>query len=336
LSTAVEIPQLRNSERLQFATCPQAWFWSYEWKLKPKTQKPALRFGSLVHSAMEQFYLPGLKRGPRPAVTFLKEYEAQLAEYGSMGVYDDDEWHEAGHLGVSLLEAYWDRYGKDDRWKVLATEIPFKVLVTDPKTGLQFYYVGVLDGLWLDRESGKRKDVWIADHKTTSDDPTKKSAALILDEQAGSYWSFGQDYMIEQGLIDPKLGLAGMMFNFIRKGKPDTRPQNEQGHYLNKDGTVSKKQPAPLFWREPVFRSEHDKEMCRKRIIAQARTMHYMRTDKLEVYKTPGVLHRPHCNWCDHKDMCEMHETGGDWQSLKKALYMNWDPYAQHEIYEDR
>src|ERR1044072_6419487 len=222
MPTAVpDVIQIRNSERQTSATCPQAWFWAYPGQLKAKDSTPALKFGTLVHTAMEKFYRPGIKRGPKPAVTFLKEYEKEVEATGKMGFRVDDEWHEAGHLGVSLLEMYYETYGKDERWHVLATEIPFRVLVTDPQTGLEFYYVGVLDGLWLDRQSGKRKDIWVADHKTTGDDPTKKSASLVLDEQAGSYWSFGVDYLIEQELIDARAGLTGMMFNFLRKGKPD-------------------------------------------------------------------------------------------------------------------
>lgn len=371
-STLVE---LRNSERSTFTQCPQKWEWAYVDRIKAKTPSPALRFGSLIHGALEEFYLPGIKRGPKPAETFQRLFEEDMKVNTKMGFRDEDgEWHEAGNLGTVMLEAYFDRYGKDDRWRVLATEIPFRVEVTDPETGRKFIYVGVIDGIWLDRESGKRRDIWVVDHKTTRDDPTLKGDALVLDEQTGSYWSYGVDYLIEQGILDSTKGLSGMMFNFLRKGKPDERPKNAAGQALNKPtkddiwiyfennglklpekttvegfmaavakkprhlkaieqlGAISKTQPAPLFHREPVWRAEYDKQMARDRIIAQARLMHYMRTGKFPVYKVPGTLHNPHCKWCEYRDMCEVHETGGDWQTMHKTLFKKWEPYAQHEV----
>lgn len=330
--------QLRNSERQAFSTCPQKWWWAYVENLKAKTPGPALRFGLLMHSAMEEFYRPGLKRGPAPAETFQRLYAEELKTQTKIGFRDEDgTWHEAGHMGTLMLEAYHDKYGRDDRWYVIATEMPFRVRVVDPQTGLVFFFVGVVDGLWRDRESGKRKDLWVVDHKSTKDDPTKKTKALILDEQAGSYWSYGVDYI--RAARPELLGdrdLTGMLFNFLRKGKPDERKRNAEGLCLNLDGSVSKKQPPTMFHREPVFRGEHDKEMVRRRIIADARQMHFLRRGKLEVVKQPGPLHNNYCSYCDFNDMCELHEAGEDWEIVKRMTLTTWDPYAQHEILEGR
>jgi hypothetical protein len=373
--TVTQEIQLRNSERQTFTTCPQKWEWAYVDRLKPRTQKPALRFGTLIHSALEAFYLPGLKRGPRPAETFERLFEADLKASYKMGIRDEDgTWHEMGDLGIAMLTAYFETYGKDSQWFVIGTEAPFRVPVTDPKTGLMFTFVGVVDGLWRDRASGKRKDLWVADHKTCKDDPTKKNKALILDEQSGSYWSYGVDYLRAKRILKPDQRLTGMLFNFLRKGMPDVRPKNAQGQALNKPtkevlqikyqdvfgkpapkkltvaelteaigpstaallGEVSKSQSSPLFHREPVFRDEFDGDMVRKRTVAQARVMHYMRTGKLEVYKVPGTLHSPHCNWCEFMDMCELHESGQDWRGFRDATMDTWEPYAQHEILEGR
>jgi hypothetical protein len=230
----VEI-ELRNSERQSFTTCPQQWDWGYNDRLKPKTPAPALRFGTLIHNSLEAFYIPGIKRGPIPADTFQKLYDKDLKKYAKMGFKDeDDQWYEAGVLGVAMLEAYFDKYGKDDRWRVLASEIPFRVPVVDEKTGITFTYVGVMDLVMLDRESGKRKDLWVWDHKTTKDDPSKKGDALVLDEQSGSYWSYGVDYLVQEEILRANQRLSGMMFNFLRKGMKDERPQNAAGQYLNK------------------------------------------------------------------------------------------------------
>lgn len=363
--------QVRNSERIALTTCPQKWWWAYEDRLKTLVPGPALRFGTLVHSALELYYQPGLKRGPHPRSTFERLYEETTAESYEMGFKDEDgTWHNMGELGAVLMDEYVDHYGEDNRWEVLSTEQAFRVPLTDPVSGLQFTFVGVIDLVMRDRASGKRKEVWLWDHKTCKDDPTKKAAALIMDEQSSSYWKYGVMWLREQGIIRPGTNLQGMWFNFLRKGMPDDRPRNKDGHYLNKPskdvlveaytrkfkeappkgatvadlshligpkraaqlGEVSKTQPAPLFHREPVYRGEYDGEMVHKRTLAQARMMHYLRTGKLELTKTPGTLHSPHCNWCEFRNMCELHETGGDWETVKKYEFSVWEPYAQHEI----
>ena len=325
--------QMRNSERIAYTTCPQKWWWAYEEKLKTPNPGPALKFGTLVHEALELYYQPGLKRGPHPRPTFERLYEETTAASYAQGFRDEDgTWHNMGDLGPVLLDAYIDLYGEDSRWSVIATEQAFRIPLTDPVSGLQFTFVGVVDLVMLDRASGKRKEVWMWDHKTTKDDPTKKTAALIMDEQSSSYWKYGVMWLKQQGIIKPGTNLQGMWFNFLRKGKPDERPKNHLGQCLNKDGSVSKQQPSPLFHREPVYRGAHDGEMVHKRTLAQARHMHYTRTGKMELTKTPGTLFQPHCNWCEFRSMCELHETGGDWETIKKFEFSVWDPYAQHEI----
>jgi hypothetical protein len=74
--------------------------------------------------------------------------------------------------------------------------------------------------------------------------------------------------------------------------------------------------------------------MARQRIADQAQQMRYMRKKKLPVYKVPGTLHNPYCTWCSFKDMCEIHETGGDWEAIKRSDFIQHDPYEQHAIYE--
>lgn len=325
------LPWVRTSERLTLNQCPQKWWWAYEDRLRGKSS-PALRFGTLVHSALEEFYQPGLKRGPKPAETFERLYDEEVkTALDQFGFRDeDDEWHNARELGVAMLEAYYDKYGKDNEWKVIATEQPFWQVVRSPVTGKPaFVYVGVVDGVWQRRTD---KTFWIVDHKTTSDDPTKKAAALVMDEQAGAYWTYGKDWLQANGFLGPKVRLEGMLYNFLRKGKPDERPKNAAGQSLNKDGTVSLRQPTPLFHREPVFRNEADGEMVRHRIWLQWRRMRSLRKDPDTVYKIPGTLHSPHCGWCEFRDMCEIHEAQGDWELIRDSMYRTYDPYEQHEI----
>jgi hypothetical protein len=246
----VEI-ELRNSERQSFTTCPQQWDWGYNDRLKPKTPAPALRFGTLIHNSLEAFYIPGIKRGPIPADTFQKLYDKDLKKYAKMGFKDeDDQWYEAGVLGVAMLEAYFDKYGER------------------PQNAA---------GQYLNK-------------------PTK--ADLLK-------------FAADTGKKPPKdKSFSSMTVDELCKRFGDSALQL---------GEISKTQPSPLFHREPVYRDEYDKGMARSRIIAQARMMHYMRTN-------------PHCKWCPYKDPCEIHEMGGDYKAIFKSMYETWEPYAQHEI----
>lgn len=230
-----EHPWIRTSERLELAKCPQAWEWAYVDRIKPVTAAPALRFGTLIHSALEAFYLRGLKRGPKPAETFEILYAQELKTQNVMGWYDEDgSWHEAGQLGVEMLNGYYDMYGDDNRWFVLAQEIPFHMPVYHPVSKrLLFTYVGVIDLVVRDRATPGTPTA-IVDHKTTKDDPTKKTEALVLDEQTGTYWSYGREWLLANGYLKAGTRLAGMYHNFLKKGKyEDDRPQNAKGLYLN-------------------------------------------------------------------------------------------------------
>lgn len=350
---------LRTSERSSFKRCRWAWDRGYNDLIKPQTAAPPLRFGSLVHKSLEKFYRPGVKRGPRPATTFLKLYEAELKEQTTFGFRDENgEWQDAGGLGVDMLEHYYETYGKDDEYEVVATEQPFQVPVFNDKGKIVFYYVGVLDGIWRHRPTRKLR---LVDHKTAKAISTNH---LALDEQAGAYWTYGAEWLLKKGLLKPKQRLDGIMYNFLRKAKRDERPRNPLGQYLNKPskavlveeygdkvkglgvddilikypkavalGEVSKSQPPDYFHRELVWRGDTDRERLRTRVLAEAREMRLIRKGSLEAYKSPGQMT---CGGCGYKDICELHEAGADWEGLAGDTMAEWDPYAEHEIYDGR
>lgn len=310
---------IRTSERTTFTGCRQRWWWTYEEKLRPKIPTPALRFGTLVHAAMEKRYPPGLKRGPHPARTFERLYEKELETQMGFGFRDEDgEWADAAEVGVSMLEAFVDEYGKDERYRVIASERTFRVSM-----GRGFVYVGTCDGVWVDRQTGR---TLIKEWKTTKDFWTKH---LALDEQAGSYWAFMPIWLRKEGILPANANIDGILYTFLRKAKPDSRMKNELGQALNQDGTVSKRQPLPLFERHVIFRDKFDRQMIRARALAEAQEMELCRTGQMTVYKNPN---RFNCPSCPMLDPCILHETGADYRPLLKAAYETYDPYSAHEI----
>jgi hypothetical protein len=340
---------LRTSERTTLKKCEWLWDRTYNDKLKPFTDAPALRFGSLVHRALAAWYVPGVKRGEHPATAFEAAYEADMAaneEIFGMRVGNGDveeKWENARELGIAMMNNYVDEYGADDRYEVLATEMPFKVLVThevrDPdavggsRVVPWFYYTGVIDGLWRDRRD---KKIWIPDHKTTSGIGDKNWSHLVLDDQAGAYWSYGVQFLRDAARLGPRQRLAGMLYNIMRKAMPDERPsQFVKGKrmYLNKDGSVSQKQPSPYFARKPIFRDEFDRNEVMRRAEIDYRRIELFRSGELPLTKNPGMFT---CPMCAMRDACELHETGNDWLAFLSQTTQAWDPYSEHEVYEGR
>jgi Zierdtviridae exonuclease len=323
---ARSLPRLSTSERLAFKACRWRWQREYVDRLVPITAAPSLRFGSLVHESLAAYYPPGIKRGPPPAETFQQLYVAELAEQEAFGFRDEDgKWEDAGQLGTAMLEHYIKEYGEDDQYKVIVTEQYFRepVLIEEVP---RFVYVGVLDGVWQNRST---KRLLLAEHKTTSQIDT---AHLFLDEQATAYWVFGVEYLRRKGLLAADKDIEGIRYNFLRKAKPDERPRNEAGEYLNKDGSVSAKQPPPYFLRHTVWRDEPDRLAARIRILQEWDEMEMVKAGTLAGYKSPTH----DCKFCWARGACELHEIGDDWREFLSATTRDKDRYTEREIRETR
>lgn len=347
------LPLLRTSERSTLKMCEFLWDLTYNYKLKPQTDMPALRYGSLAHKALAGWYVPGVKRGVHPAEGFANAYDAEIAaneEVFGLKAGEDEKWVNARELGIAMMNNYVEEYGQDRDWEVIATEMPFQVMVTYPEDVWDlvdggpgfldhaqgdpwFYYVGVIDGVWRKRSD---KTIWVPDHKTTAGIGDSKLQYLQVDDQAGSYWSWGVDFLRQEGILKPKQQLAGMLYNFLRKAMPDERASkyvNGKRLYLNLDGSVSKRQPPPYFARLPIWRDEFDRNEAKRRALVDYRRIELFRNGELEMSKNPGMFTCPRCAM---RDACELHETGNDWQGFLDQTTKMWDPYAEHEVYDGR
>ena len=335
------LPMLRTSERGTFKRCRFLYDLEYIQLRKPNTDTPPLMFGSMVHIALAGFYKKGIKRGPHPAGLFVSAVHAEAARVSALtGTKPHlliDEWRDRIELGEAMLNNYIDHYGNDDRYQVLGTELPFRVVVHHPKVaggGVQpwFWYTGIVDLFLYDRET-KRK--LIRDHKTTAAITTKY---LALDDQTTSYWTFGVQALREKGLLKPSEQIDGLEFNFLRKQKPDERPWKMEAdgrgvmrkYHLNLDGSISKKQPAPYFHRETIWRQQFESDHQRRRVLNEFDDMQRVRNSAELRYKNPTKWTCPGC-WAF--DICELHEIGADWESVRDQTTHKWDPYEAHEVY---
>jgi len=245
------LPLLRQSERAMFKRCNWAWYQAFVKNIQPIVEhKDAADFGTLVHLALAEYYIPGEVRGPHPADTFDDLAVNKIALIKTTEYKDEEtvaKWEDFHELGVALMEEYVKHYRGDPHWVVLDAERRFDVVIPDVrfkpltsdkgKRGFRpiVRLVGTFDLVVRDLNDGQYKMV---DHKTCT---AIYTGHLTLDEQPSTYILVANTALRHQGLIGPNDSVVGMEFNFIRKAKVDTRPQDENGQSLNLDGSVSKK-----------------------------------------------------------------------------------------------
>lgn len=360
---------IRTSERTLFTQCRQAWWWAYVERLKINEPQIPLEFGTMIHEALRRYYKPGIKRGPHPAKSFKKIYAAWVEEHGDdLYVRKDEDSPErvtAGELGDEMLCNYINLYGDDRNIEVICPEQLFQVEVRDDGDNLVCTYVGQIDAVVRDIRTG---ELGFLEHKTGAGlEPF--GTPVELDEQSGSYWTFAPEFLKEHGLLGKDEVVKFVLFNRLKKAFADTRPKNEDGHALNAPtraamvaymnehdlpvergdknpdlmatikasgfdplmlGEVSTRQPGPLFKREYVYKTDHNRMVLFDRVVAQAKEMQACKDGALSVYKEPGK----HCGWCPFfkTGMCQVHEDGGDWESIRDGQFTVWEPYAEHEI----
>jgi hypothetical protein len=316
---------VRTSERKAFRTCPQAWWWQYREGLTPKGRPAgALWFGTGVHFALAEWYQPGLRRGVRPATTFNKWVGKETHELIAAGKdkFGETEYEDARVLGVSMLQGYIEKYGKDESLETIAVEQPFQIDILDEDGNYVCTAVGTLDGVTYDNLDGF---IYLWEHKTAAQIST---AFLSLDDQAGTYFAVSSIVLREQGLLAKDERIAGVLYNYLRKGKPDDRPKDERGHYLNKDGSVSAKQPAPLYHREVIERNAGEVNRQIARLRDDAVHMMAVREGKMPLIKNTNFR----CPQCKFFELCQLDEKGNQKAvtAYKRLSFTVQDPYADH------
>lgn len=329
-----KVPLLRNSERHDFKRCLLRWHWRYNDQLVPLDFSTGpLLFGSLGHLALADWYIPGLQRGAEPAETWDRITQELWDTVKVEARYLDDEiegtWEDARRLGHDMLEHYRKHYGTDDHWEVLWVEDQFHQVIPHPfdlRTKAKqkrpiVEYVGTIDLIVRNHVTGL---VEYVDHKFMK---TIETDHLYIDDQNGGYLAIGTHELRKRGLIGPKEAVRVLVYNFLRKAKPDDRPKDELGRSLNKDGSVSKKQPAKFFHRERIERTAAERNVQVQRIADEAYVIQKVKAGKLPITKNPTR----DCRWdCSFFDLCQVHESGGDVEFMKKEMFKQEDPYQEY------
>lgn len=225
------VPLIRTSERGDFKSCQFYWWHHWQNGLTGRRVPTWAWFGTAVHKALEVRYPIGLKRAGLPDVldAFVEavgEETGRIWEKG--GELDDEEVHDGKELGIAMLTGYVKHWGLDSRWQVIHTEQPFQIDVRDPRTDrLVAVYCGTWDLFVWDRVD---KVYRLVDHKTRAQ--FKKDWSFFnLNDQAGSYLWVAPEVLRHMGLLGPRDEIDGIVFNMLRKGKP--QPTAEDGIRYN-------------------------------------------------------------------------------------------------------
>lgn len=321
------LPIVTTSSRSAFRKCPQKWWWTYVegWR-KRGDHADALWFGIGVHESLAQWYGKGLERGEHPA-DYFEEWHGEEERFISAAYSDHDreegeaaKYEKALDLGTNMLEGYIDKYGEDEDWDVLAIERPFRMRVMYHGEPIA-YFMSTWDGVYAYMPTG---EVFLMEHKTAT---AVQTAYLELDDQAGIYWAFASKVLQADGTLKPGQQISGIMYNFLRKSMGDERPINERGESLNKDGTVSKRQPTERFSRHLVERSDKEIKTQVRRLADDIAVQQAVVEGKIPLTKSTGK----DCTFCEFFLACKTHERGGNaYKAVLAAEFDQSDPFDRY------
>jgi hypothetical protein len=192
---------LTNSSRNSFGTCHRRYYYEHVLLRRPAVDAEALRFGNLVHQALEQ-YLLAFDVGQNARLA-----KAVAAIYARAPENLADEYQVASAIAMI--------YGYDARWgstpmEVAAVEQEFQFPLINPDTNgtsRTWLLAGKIDGIAeLPGSDGSWK-LSILEHKTTSEDISPESdywTLLAIDGQVSAYFpgSRSLGYAVEELVYD--------------------------------------------------------------------------------------------------------------------------------------
>jgi hypothetical protein len=328
-----DLPAIRSGERADYKRCKKKWFWAWRMGLVPRAARfGALELGTWVHAALADWYRNTMKGRNRSSLSELFWSHAQGDIYSALdrGAPEHiiDKALELQKLGEAMTSAYQQHYADDTRLTVVAVEIPLEFTIPDEHGRLAAVHKFKPDAVFLDQQ----RDAWLMEHKTASSIRTEH---LVLDDQARPYGAMAERALKKLGVLDKGTTFKGIMYNFLRKALPDSRPTNAEGKYLNQNGDVSKSQPPPLFVRKPITLTAKQRLITLRRVQAETLeiTREALRLRRHPKYgerlqKTP---HRSCPKTCDFFAMCVAEEEGTDITSMQEMMFIRRDPYLYEE-----
>ena len=226
----IKVPFIRQSERKSFKSCQYQWDWAWNQGFTPALPKSDARwFGTGLHLCLAEHYIVGVKRGRDMHETWDEFTTDNYSKIATGPYFDPDEWVDAKALGHEMITNYYAEFGNDPDWEIIATEQRYRRKIYNEDGKVIGVLVGTFDAVLRNLKTG---EIWMIDHKTARERIATNH--LVKDEQAGTYVSIATEVLRAQKLIGPKEVVKGIIYNFLRKAKADTRPRNARGVYCNK------------------------------------------------------------------------------------------------------
>jgi PD-(D/E)XK nuclease superfamily len=326
------LPLIRSHERIDYKRCPKKWYWKWRKGLvKREIKFGALDLGTWMHSAFQGWYGTGLRRTDAPLVQhFLEAADDAIARAKHAGApeYVLEKAEELAALGEAMTTAYQKHYGQDPGVEVIRAEIPLEFTIPDASGNVVAVHKLKPDLVYADRQG----DIWLMEHKTAAQ---IRTGHLVIDDQARPYGAMAERALRNLGVIDKHEKFRGITYNFLRKALPDERATDSSGKALNKNGTVSKRQPAPNFVRVPVTLTAKAKVLTLKRVQMESIEIAGVTALLRQKVLKPELLNKtPHgsCEkFCDYFTMCVAEEQGADIRDMQQNMYDVQNPYDYEE-----
>ncbi len=329
MSTAPPL-QVRGSERIDFKRCQLKWYWHWKLGLTPRSKRfGALDLGTWVHDSLAAWY-----REPKRVPSRLAEHMEWVSKAAITTTINQDAPEEVidgglelAQLGLGMMAHYGRYYGRDDGIRIIGVEVPLEftfevdgVTVTHKLKPDAVIYRKGFEG------------VWILETKTAA---TIRSGHISIDDQARPYMSMAERCLQAAGYIKRREKVSGILYNYLRKAVPSDKPTNAQGQVLNKNGSVSARQPPPYFQRSPFAMSSRAKAnvllRLEREVTTLARNTLALRDGSLSWQDLGKTPHHSCPKYCDYFPICELHDEGADISAMRESLYRRENPY----VYDD-
>lgn len=322
------LPSIRSHERITYKRCPRKWYWAWRMGLVPKAVSfGPLELGNWMHAALANWYGKGFQRVGELAKHLDSAANRAMEEAYKAPSHVLDKASEIATLGVEVAQAYERHYGEDEGVYVLGSEVPLNFDISEGGRIIATHRLKP-DLVFRDPDGG----VWLMEHKTAAQISTTH---LSIDDQARPYGVMSERALRKKGIIKAHQEFKGIIYNFLRKALPDLRETNAKGQYLNKDGSVSKRQPSPQFVRHRVTLSRKAKVRTLRAI--QHETLYItlvaekLRNKEIHWTSLPHTPHKSCPKLCPFFSICEMTENGLDIQPVVKAMFTRRNPYLYDE-----
>lgn len=221
------LPLLTTSAAKQYRACPRMYWLSSEQGYRSAFDDPNRAFGTLKHRGLEAWWTERMSR-PTDPDAWLRVALSEIARQSR-----DDFDHEKALALMVGYHAMW----ADEPMEVLAVERQFQTDLRNPATSgvsKTWGFGGKIDAIV--RIDG---EVWIVEHKTSSEDFSSGSdyrIRLQLDHQVSNYIAGARSLG-----FDPK----GCIYDVI--GKPGQKPLKATPEEARKYTKPTKTEPSRLY-----------------------------------------------------------------------------------------